>query len=238
MQVDVYVCRVDADTVDVDHWAADLSETERHRARRFRFDRDRRFFVAAHWVRRQLLARHAGTRMPALQVDAAPGRKPAPLALPGGGWLHHSLSHAGSWIALALSRAVPVGVDIEPVRELGDPGELDALVRTTFGAAEEQVWHRVERARRHEAFFVGWTRKEAWVKATGAGLVGIAGTDRGAEVSFDLDDPQPLRTAQPAALQTIRWSGQVLISAAALQRDVQFRWHTATPADLAPHPVP
>ena len=232
MQAEVWVIRVDADAIDADRLAADLSEPERQRARQFRFDRDRRQFVAAHWALQQLLARHAGTPTPLLQAVAAPGRKPAPLALPGRRWLHHSLSHAGDWVAVALSHSAAVGVDIEPVRELG---ELDALARSAFGAAERRAWDQVEHARRREAFFVGWTRKEAWAKATGAG---IATADPGAQVSFDLDDPVPLRTAQPVTLRSLRWCGSALVSAAALQCDVQFLWRAAALADLAPAAAP
>jgi 4'-phosphopantetheinyl transferase len=68
------------------------------------------------------------------------------------------MSHSGTWVAVALSDAGPVGVDVEQVADV----DVDSLAR--------HVLHADETAARLPEFFVYWTRKEAVVKATGDGL--------------------------------------------------------------------
>jgi 4'-phosphopantetheinyl transferase len=73
--------------------------------------------------------------------------------------LHASISHGGERVVVALTDAGPVGVDVEAI------GAVEAgVVKHTSSPAEPFV---IDNA--HE-FFVHWTRKEAVLKATGAGL--------------------------------------------------------------------
>jgi 4'-phosphopantetheinyl transferase len=58
-------------------------------------------------------------------------------------------------------------VDIEQVR---DNIEMTELVDRFFSAGEKEAWHSLLESQRKEAFFNAWTRKEAFTKATGAGL--------------------------------------------------------------------
>jgi 4'-phosphopantetheinyl transferase len=71
-----------------------------------------------------------------------------------------SISHSGETVAVAVSNAGEVGVDVQQVGE-GPVHELSPLV-----LAESEVRH-VADAR---DFFTYWTRKEALVKATGDGV--------------------------------------------------------------------
>lgn len=198
-----------------------LSAQEQGRADRLRHAQDRQQFMVAHAMLRHLLADHAGCAPQQLVLHQAPGGKPMPLRCADGRWLHYNLSHTWGWMAVALASACPVGVDIESLRPIDD---LDGLVRTAFSAAERQAWQQLRPAQRSLAFFVGWTRKEAWLKATGAGLVG---DDGGMQVSFALDDARPLRPTGGMAAGSLAsvQRGGLLVSAAALQAGLGFRWH-------------
>ena len=79
--------------------------------------------------------------------------------LPGTG-LDVSISHSGATVAVAVSRAGAVGVDVQ---QLADDAvdELSPLV-----LAESEAGHVVVA----RDFFTYWTRKEALVKATGDGV--------------------------------------------------------------------
>lgn len=77
--------------------------------------------------------------------------------LPGTGW-HASVSHAGAWCVVALTRAGPVGVDLEE------------LVPLDVARVAPVVLAPGERARDAAQLLRLWVRKEAAVKATGAGL--------------------------------------------------------------------
>ena len=155
---------------DLDDAASDegagevLSEDERARAQRFVFDVHRRRFIAARaWLRR-CLAERLGRPAASLRFEYGPVGKPA---LAGTDRLRFNLSHSGRYALLAVTEGAEVGVDIEHVRPLSD---MEALAERVFSAAERAALAAVPAERRVEAFFAGWTRKEAYIKARGEGI--------------------------------------------------------------------
>lgn len=140
-----------------------LSSEERGRAVSFYFEHDRRCYLAAHAALRLLIARYTGEspRSVAIRKDAN-GRPILENAE-----LHFNLSHSGSSVLIAFSSATPVGVDVEEIREIPD---LMAMARSHFSMTEIEAIGRLSPAERTAAFFVIWTRKEAFVKAIGRGL--------------------------------------------------------------------
>jgi 4'-phosphopantetheinyl transferase len=79
--------------------------------------------------------------------------------LPGTG-LDVSISHSGATVAVAVSNAGAVGVDVQQVAD-DAVGELSPLVLAGSEAGHVAGAHD---------FFTYWTRKEALVKATGDGV--------------------------------------------------------------------
>ncbi|GGU65211.1 hypothetical protein GCM10010211_32910 [Streptomyces albospinus] len=79
---------------------------------------------------------------------------------------HISVSHGRGVVAVALSPAGPVGVDIEAVR----PVPALALSRRYFPATESDWLGGLPAPDRAAAFLWLWTAKEAIGKARGAGL--------------------------------------------------------------------
>jgi 4'-phosphopantetheinyl transferase len=67
-----------------------------------------------------------------------------------------------------VSEHAAVGVDLE---ELRDGVDLDAMARRFFSLAERAAFEAIPPPQRVVAGFACWTRKEAWVKAEGTGLV-------------------------------------------------------------------
>ena len=105
---------------------------------------------------------HCGVPASAIVVDRTCrrcGRPHGQPMLPGTG-LHASVSHAGQWVAVALTDAGPVGVDVEAVSD----ADIDALTPSVLGPAEAGAVNTAM------DFFVYWTRKESVMKATGDGL--------------------------------------------------------------------
>jgi 4'-phosphopantetheinyl transferase len=138
-------------------WAV-LDDDERERAGRFVFDRDRAPWVASHaWMRRQL-GDVIGVDPHALVIDRE-GGKPHVAGGPA-----FSLSHTRTTSALAVctepGRAV--GADVEEVPETVDRGAAALILGPRELAACDEGGP--------DAFARAWTRKEAWVKASGAGL--------------------------------------------------------------------
>jgi 4'-phosphopantetheinyl transferase len=80
-----------------------------------------------------------------------------------------SLSHSSHWLACALS-STAVGVDIETFPEGSDAlADVDQLARFFHPSERDWLAKRAAMGRRR-AFCLLWTRKEAYLKATGRGL--------------------------------------------------------------------
>jgi 4'-phosphopantetheinyl transferase len=142
-----------------------LSADERERAARFVFPRDRRRFTVTRACLRALLARPCGEDATAIRFAYARHGKPS-LAAPAPA-VHFSVSHAADVALIALTRDQPLGVDVEAVRPLAD---LLGVAARFFTRAENEAITTVPATERELAFFLCWTRKEAFSKALGDGL--------------------------------------------------------------------
>lgn len=139
-----------------------LSDKERHRASRLvRLD-DRRTFIAAHTLKRLVLAAVTRVSPHALEFyDNAHGKP----HLDGQNGVYFNLSHTRGMVAFAYSRVMDVGVDIE---FLG-PNIYDRAMAAMTLTPDEIL--SVERAADpNHAFLLYWTAKEAVMKAEGKGM--------------------------------------------------------------------
>ncbi|MFK7888458.1 MAG: 4'-phosphopantetheinyl transferase superfamily protein [Gammaproteobacteria bacterium] len=141
-----------------------LSGPERERARRFAHDRDRHRYVAAHAGLRRILGEWLKEPPADVRLQAEIHHKPTLLDHPE---VHFNLSHGDDVGLVAISTHGPVGVDVERLRSLPD---MAAVADSVFCAAERAAWRSVPEALSVRAFFNGWTRKEALIKATGEGF--------------------------------------------------------------------
>lgn len=150
-----------------------LDEAELRRRSRLRAAGDRQRATAGVALSRLLLGVHAGRPAGRLAVDrscprcGAPHGKPCLPEVPD---LHFSVSHSGGWVAVAVRRGAPVGVDVEQVGSW-TPTELRDLALVALAPEERAVLSRAPAESRAAAFATYWTRKEAAVKATGTGLL-------------------------------------------------------------------
>ena len=143
---------------------ADLLDVhERERWSRLVDRRSATAYLELHVLARREIARVLGRSPAALRFDRTcpdcDRQHGAPRLLDDPG-LHLSLSRSGTVVALALSRAGRVGVDV------------DRVARTGFRGFEEVALHPDERdhVRTANARATAWVRKEAVLKALGVGL--------------------------------------------------------------------
>jgi 4'-phosphopantetheinyl transferase len=183
--------------------AARLSPSEQRRAARFRFERDRRRYQVAHGALRELLAGYLDHEPERLDFVEGTHGKPV-LATPQGAELCFNLSHSGELALCAVSCRREVGVDLEQVRELSD---ADALARRFFAEAETTALAALPAVERLPAFFRCWTRKEAYLKAVGAGL--LQALD-GFQVSLHPDAGPCALSVSGRPEETARWQLQGL----------------------------
>jgi 4'-phosphopantetheinyl transferase len=164
--VHVWRAALDPPPGRLDVLAGYLSPDERARAERFHFPRDRRRFLAARGTVREILGAYLGRPPAALAFAYGPQGKPA-LDPPDAAGLDFNLSHSAGVALVALARGRPVGVDVEAMRELTDLPGVAARVMTV---AELAAFEALPAGARAAAFFALWTRKEAYMKALGAGF--------------------------------------------------------------------
>ena len=166
-----------------------LSRDERERAKRYAASRDRRRFVVARGLLRALLGRYLERDPASIAFDYGPAGKPELVGVQNEADLRFNLAHSGEVVLYAFVRGRRVGVDVEELRPLDD---LEDLSRTVFSLRERDELKAHPPSRRLRAFFDGWVRKEALVKASGDGL----GADlEAAEVSLARSDGPLLRAA-------------------------------------------
>jgi 4'-phosphopantetheinyl transferase len=164
----VHVWRISLDTplaVLESLWQT-LSADEQERANRYRFARDRQAFIARRGRLRDLLGRYLGHDPASLQFSYNPYGKPA-LQPEVAGQLYFNLSHSQGQALFAFARQVEIGVDLERLRSDFDYFEL---AERFFSSGERAELTALPLAIRPQAFFLCWTRKEAFIKAHGEGL--------------------------------------------------------------------
>ncbi len=166
---DVHVWRASLDlpSSQIDELALTLSDDERVRAARYRFQRDRRRFIAARGTLRSLLGRYLELAPGRLALHHQKNGKPTLANQLGGKQVQFNLSHAHERVVYAFAMERLVGIDIE---YLPRSIEYQPLAQRFFSAREVAMFNSVPEPLRKVAFFNGWTRKEAFVKATGEGL--------------------------------------------------------------------
>ena len=191
-----------------------LSPQEAERAQAITDDSARQRWLSAHIALRLLLERWGGAGLRAQPFQFARGGRPF---LPGPA-PHFSLSHAGQFALIGLTRSAPLGVDIEVISPRIMPLErrsrLVAFANDVAGGAELPDVHPslasgaraaagpAESADVETAIFIqAWCRVEAFAKADGRGLLavlsqaGIMGPAKDAPGADDLAcaSPGPVR---------------------------------------------
>jgi len=164
----VHVWRISLDTppaVRESLWQT-LSADEKERAGRYRFARDRQAFITRRGRLRFILGSYLGLDPASLRFSYNPYGKPAihpEVAAP----ICFNLSHSQGLALLAFARQTDIGVDLEHLRVDFDHLEL---AKRFFSAGERAELNALPMAIRPQAFFLCWTRKEAFIKAHGEGL--------------------------------------------------------------------
>lgn len=153
-----------------------LDYRERERWLSLRRSDDRRRYLVAHIALRDILAERLGLDAGHVRLGNDPcpvcgsGDHGRPISLDDPAGTHWSISHTSGLVAVAVG-PVPLGIDVESVDAAGDTGFLDevgthpddaASIGSSSASLDPTTIARVRLAR--------WTRLEAVLKSTGAGL--------------------------------------------------------------------
>jgi 4'-phosphopantetheinyl transferase len=178
----------------VDLWRVDLAApqgepelldaAERARAERFLVDSPRRQFARARAALRRVLGRALGVAPLDVRFEIGPHGRPslardAHAAAVAAG-VDFNLSHSGTMALIGVAfpgagsgpgsdagAVFQLGVDVEEERA---NRPLDRLAERFFAPPEVEQYRALDASERVAAFYCGWTRKEAYLKAWGTGL--------------------------------------------------------------------
>ena len=201
---DVHLWHATLDDRLVDRLEPLLSEDERMKAERFRFDKDRNRYIVARGLLRTILASYLHIGPPELRFSYADKGKPNLEHSDDNNSLKFNLAHSHEMAIYAISRGRELGVDLEFVR--GDLAD-ESVAERFFSPTEVAALRALSPDVRRRAFFNCWTRKEAYIKARGEGLSMPLNQF---DVSFAPDAPAVLLKNHADPNEVSRWSMQAV----------------------------
>lgn len=139
-----------------------LSPDEKVRAEKFKFYIHRQRYIAARGILRCILSHYLGIKAQDIQFSYYLHGKPYLLQTN----LQFNLSHSCDIAVYALTLDNAIGVDIEKIGKT----YCDALAKRFFNQKEYRQLTELPILQRTHAFYRIWSRKEAILKAMGAGL--------------------------------------------------------------------
>lgn len=142
-----------------------LDDNEKQRAARFKFDRHRHRFIAAHAACRLILGRYIDNKPDMLEFQFNEHGKPYLTTNPT--HIEFNLSHSQDRALIGINQHAAIGVDIEYT---GRHPEWYKLARRFYSPDEIDYLFQQPENQQRDIFFQIWTRKEAYIKALGTGL--------------------------------------------------------------------
>jgi 4'-phosphopantetheinyl transferase len=166
-EVHVWLASIDQPTPRLHQLAQNLCADERQRADQFRFERDRERFIAGRGVLRAILGRYLGVEPGRVRLGYGPQGKPHLGDEFDSVGLRFNLAHSQGLALYALTLRRAIGIDLESMHPLPDAEQIAARF---FSVRERTSYRELPSGQRQEAFYLCWTRKEAYIKAKGEGL--------------------------------------------------------------------
>jgi 4'-phosphopantetheinyl transferase len=199
MAVHIWLGALDQPPSVVARMLALLTEAEQQQAGRFRFERDRRRYIVAHRMLRDLLGTYTRHDPSAVTLGAGAYGKPFIQRQADEPDLRFNLSHSHEAALVALTLGREVGVDVEFMRPLDD---ADIVAQHFFAPTERATLAALAEQEKLPAFYTCWSRKEAIIKALGLGL---ALPLDAFDVTLAPGVPAQLLRLDTAPPQTTRW---------------------------------
>ncbi|TAE56218.1 MAG: 4'-phosphopantetheinyl transferase superfamily protein [Nostocales cyanobacterium] len=145
-----------------------LSSDEIARAKRFYFPEHQQRFIIGRGSLRMILGSYLNIEPQKIEFDYHERGKPFLAAKFQDSGLFFNLSHSQDLGLLGVSYQRLIGVDLEYMRPMSD---LENLAQRFFLPAEYEIIKSLNSDEKQKVFFRYWTCKEAYLKATGDGLV-------------------------------------------------------------------
>jgi 4'-phosphopantetheinyl transferase len=168
-EIHLWCVRLDAPASALREWWCNLSDEEKARAARFRFENHRRRFIASRGAFRTLAGRYLGLEAKEIELSYGVKGKPSISEPSKNRSLQFNLSHSGDLALFAFTLAHAVGVDLERLRDIP---EVERVAAIFLSPAEQRLLRQADVSHRARLFLGCWTKKESYLKALGEGLIG------------------------------------------------------------------
>jgi 4'-phosphopantetheinyl transferase len=202
--VHIWRANLDQSPLTVCRFQHTLSVDEQMRADRFYFRQDRERFIVGRGLLRAILGSYLDRAPENLTFKYNHCGKPSIVSKAGAEPIRFNVSHSHGTGLYAVTRDLEIGVDLELIR---DGLEVEQIATSFFSRREVSALNALPAELRRHAFFLCWTRKEAYIKARGEGL--SLPFDQ-FEVSLSPGEPAALMSTQPDSGDAFRWSLQDL----------------------------
>ncbi len=141
-----------------------ISKSDRERYGAYRFSEDKLRFLKARYILLKFASAYFNnTHLPEVELVFNKYGKPQFKDLP----LNFSITHSHNIAAVAFSKDLSIGIDIEHKRKVED---LDQLARRFFSEPEVEYMETLVTQVKADNFFRIWSAKEAYIKAIGLGI--------------------------------------------------------------------
>ena len=167
-RIDIWSCESESLHARQAHYFALLSQEEKQRAQRFKFDIHRNQFIAFHGFMRTVLADYL--KISPQDIVYSKGEKGKPyidMPLKNISPIQFNLSHTQNVALLAVTHDKEVGIDIEHIDRKTD---WKGISQRFFRESEQNALFSLKESQQEHAFYSLWTRKEAYMKVLGTGL--------------------------------------------------------------------
>jgi len=165
-EVHIWIANLDQIILRGDEERLPLSE--RIRADKYHYQIHKNRYIIQHTLLRLIIGHYQGIGFFEGEFYLGEHRKPYLSGINGKDTICFNISNSDSMGIFAFSKNLEIGVDIELVRDIP---EMDKIVEQFFSAKEKDFLRSLPENRKKKAFYSCWTRKEAFLKAIGDGLV-------------------------------------------------------------------
>ncbi len=164
-EINLWQGDIAATEADYPYYWRILDQSEQQHASAFKKnDAMHKRYVEIHARLRIFLSNATNAAPEQLRIHKAEYGKPYLADYPD---LAFNLSHTANKMVVAIAYHCELGVDIEQCKPRKN---LAALVDKCFAEEEKNYWQQLPEAQQTLAFYHFWTRKEAFIKATGRGI--------------------------------------------------------------------
>ena len=173
-----------------------LSDAEMERANKYRIEKERDRFIISRGLLRKLIGQYVSMNPKEIIFDYGVNGKP----FLKNNDVQFNMAHAEDAVLFGFTRHFDIGVDLEYLDRQVNFLKMSSFI---FSSNELEVFNNQPKEDKKEAFINCWTRKEAFLKAKGAGLT--FPIDQ-LEVSFVKNEKAELRATKWALNEKEQWS--------------------------------